>query len=359
MRKAATIFVCLVLILSFLGISATVFAKKPPKPPGGGGEEPGTEYRITDTETAAAIGAVYENRIVWQDYRNGNPDLYMYDLGEDGIPFTEDDGGESQLTSHPGNDWDPEIWGDKVVFRRKEASPPDFDLFLYDLSTGTEYQITDDLAHVTHDIYENLIVTRNDYKEIWVFDLGDDGIPSDDDQEYAIASQVDNTWPRIHGNKIVYQNNSAINVYYLSGNLEGQTLSMSMDHVPSISDIFENYIVWSDQRNGNSDVFLYDLGPDGELGTSDDGGEEQITRSRGHDDTAKIHGSNIVWRGYRLVKGGWERNENIFLHNLISGDTDQLTNSGDARVCRMHGDHIIYQDDREGKTNVYLYKLNP
>lgn len=358
MRKAVVAFVCLILVLSFLGGSMTVFAKKPPKPPGGGGEEPGTEYRVTDTATAASVPAVYENRIVYQDYRNGNPDLYMYDLGEDGIPFTDDDGGESQLTSDPGNDWDPEIWGDKVVFRRKEANPSDFDLYLYDLSTETEYQMTNDLKHSTHDIYENLIVAKNDIKEIWVFDLGDDGIPSEDDQEYTIATQVYSGWPRIHGNKIVYRNNLTINVYYLSGDLEGQTLTMSVDYEPSISDIYENYIVWSDQRNGNQDVFLYDLGPDGELGTSDDGGEKQITRSKSQDVGARIYGGNIVWRSYRMV-GGWEFRENIVLHNLVSGDTHQLTNSGDARVCRLHGDHIVYQDEREGRWNIYLYKLNP
>ena len=281
----------------------------------------------------------------------------MYDLGEDGIPFTEDDGGESQLTSDPKRDWDPEIWGDKVVYRRVDGGS-DFDLFLYDLSSGIEYQMTDDLMHCTHDIYENIIVTRNDYKEIRVFDLGADGIPSEDDQEYTIAYQVGDTWPRIHGNKIVYRNNLALNIYYLSGDLEGQTLSMSMDYVPNVSDVYENYIVWNDNRNGNQDVFLYDLGPDGEPGTPDDGGEKQLTRSKNSDSRGRIHGDNIVWYNYRAIGRGWKRIENIFLYNLISGDTHQITKSGDASGCNIYGDHIIYDDGRLGKWNIYLYVLD-
>jgi len=181
MRKITAILVCLLLVVSVLGASAVVLGKRPPKPP----EEEektaeGYETQITDELEDQGYPAIFGDKIVWSDspysgiflysittgvatqltfdqYRRAGPvihedrivyildyisgmgsetDIYMYYLGEDGIPDTEDDE-EYQITTDPANDWSPDIYGDKIVFIRRMPSGRG-EIFMYDLSVDTD-----------------------------------------------------------------------------------------------------------------------------------------------------------------------------------------------------------------------------
>ena len=64
-----------------------------------------TEKWITNHGTASNP-AIYGNTIVWQDSRNGNSDIYIYDLST-----------KKQIhTTNPSNQTDPAIYGNKVVW---------------------------------------------------------------------------------------------------------------------------------------------------------------------------------------------------------------------------------------------------
>ena len=134
--------------------------------------------RITTSESAI-YPAIYGDRIVWIDSRNGNADIYMYNLSTSKeIPIIID---ESNQTGPI------EIYGDRIVWmnNHKEGSSSDgkvgyysdhftgnWDIYMYNLSTSTETQITTNkLTQWQPAIYDDRIMwmdNRNDNWDIYV-----------------------------------------------------------------------------------------------------------------------------------------------------------------------------------------------
>ena len=56
--------------------------------------------QITNNSAGQYYPAIYENKLIWIDSRNGSeqkPDIYMYDLGPDGEFGNDDDIGETRI----------------------------------------------------------------------------------------------------------------------------------------------------------------------------------------------------------------------------------------------------------------------
>jgi beta propeller repeat protein len=485
MKKTA-MFVCL-LVCCMLVASAIVVAKKPPdKPggkPGGGGNEPGTEYHLA----SGWYPDVYENKIVWLTNQ-----LMIQDIGLDGIPNTQDDSGPYFVTNDPYDDGVPEIYGNRIVYRKEDkvGYPINWEVTLYDLEVDTDsdgipnylddydydetnsdpnmldtYDINDDediwsdepggipnvfdigydelfkdtnedgifnegdeliylgpngILDTPYDVdiyngvwtlyneetangvdddndglvdedlcdpaefrltytkksdgspavYENIIAYQEAItKDLIVHDLGIDGIPSSDDTitrvDYPATSFHVNIW----GDKVVFTTapegqDSDLCIYYLEGDLAGQVVPIDMANNQLLPDIYENKIVYECDRNGKTDVFMYDLGPDGKYNTADDGEESQISSSKKHDRRPRIDSDIIVWFEYQDQARGAHfdpfkdyDNENVYMHNLSSGETYKLTGTNDASYPRVFGKNIVYRDERDG-WDVYLYRLN-
>jgi beta propeller repeat protein len=163
--------------------STVVVAKgkpdKPPKPPPE--EELGTEYQITFSEDGGDEFnlEIYGNIIVWDEFpivgtRYDPSNVFMFDLGDDGIPYTEDDGGKTWISNDPTTSQQrPGIWENRIVYDSNENG--NTDIFLYDITTGDTTQITTDpYNQFNPEICGDIIVwvdSRNGNRDIYAYDI--------------------------------------------------------------------------------------------------------------------------------------------------------------------------------------------
>ncbi len=258
------------------------------------------------------------DRIVWADNRNGykNPDIYMYDIS------TEQ---ETQITTDSHSQTNPAIYADKIVWednRSDQINPTyAYDIYMYDISTESEIPIiTDAVVQISPDISWDKIVWCNvpEYGTdqqwgIYMYDI------STGENAQITTSPEMQCYPAISGNKIVWvdnrngngnQNIHDIYMYDLSVDTDGDGIpnykdddrpnpdpaetqittggKVQSDSIDSI-DISGDRIVWADNRNGNPDIYMYDIST---------GQEKRITFSSGDSSATlpSIDGNKIVWR---------------------------------------------------------------
>ncbi len=306
-----------------------------------------TETRITTNPSNSLNPDVYGNTIVWQDDRNGNYDIYMYDIstkkeihttdksnqispdiyGNKVVWEDERNGGhdiylqdlstkkQTRITKS-GKAYGPKIYGNRIVWMdgrnggSLEYSQPigNWDIYMYDLSTSKEYQITtNNSTQVDPDIYKDRIV----WGENGTIYMYNDSTSTetqvtphpwywDDDP----ANSGDANWdPKIYGDKIVCDVETPLGNYvakrYDISTSEGKYIGeVDQSNNPAI---YGNKIVWVDSYSipridFNSDIYMYDLSTSKEI---------HITTNKSSEKgNPAIYDNKIVWQDNR--NGNWD-----------------------------------------------------
>jgi len=143
---------------------------------------------------------------VWEEERDDNYDIYMYDLSTST---------ETKITTNGADQLNPAIYGDRIVWedRRNDDNGSISDIYMYDLSTKKETQITN--------------------------------------------GKSNSRYPAIYGNRIVWEDDRNtdcdIYVYDLATHQQTHTTDTSAQYRPNI---YGDKIVWEDVRNGNYDIYM-------------------------------------------------------------------------------------------------------
>ena len=133
---------------------------------------------VTTYRSVQRNPAIDGRRIVWDDYRNGNWDIYMLDL---------DTGEETRVTTGFDDQWDPDIYGDLIVWT--DMRDGNRDIHMYDLGTGEETQLTSNASAQRRPAVSGEYIVwedeRNGNWDIYLHDLDpdSDGDGTDDSED--------------------------------------------------------------------------------------------------------------------------------------------------------------------------------
>ncbi len=270
--------------------------------------------RITSDSFAQFLPEMYGNKIVWVDRRNvERGDIYMYDL----LTNTE-----RQITtsSAEGGTLFPAIYEDKIVWQDYRSVDNldiyNLDIYMYDLFTNTERQITNNPYYQgVPTIYDNIIVWT-DYRN------------------------------SIHGPGSM---EGEIYIYNLSSNIERRiTQSFSDNGVifGYAANIYRDIItyLWSNTTNPSLwEIHMYNLSSNK---------EKIITKPGDFSGYSLMPRSPVIYEDkiFFVVQ-----NKGIYMYNISSGDTVQLPfiPSTSAIDLDIHGDKIVY-----GWEDIYMYDLS-
>lgn len=294
----------------------------------------GTEIRITNDLNASQIHpAIDGNRIVWQDNRNGNFDIFLFDLSNKN---------ETQITTDPNNQVDPAIDGKRIVWS-DDRDVVSKNIYMFDLSDMSETQITDTEApfdEVTPEISGERIMWISWRNEISVYNLN-----SGDLTQVGFYNAPKGGYD-ISGDRVVISEYNAatrdIRLYEIGADSYNWiTSDQTVYHInPSIDG---NRIVWQDDRHGNWNIFLYDLSTNTET---------QITSNSSDQTHPVISGNYIVWVDNR------NGNDDIYYFDLKNKTEHQVTmDSGNQTLPDISGNRIVWQDDRNGEWDIYYYEI--
>jgi beta propeller repeat protein len=298
----------------------------------------GTETQITSHPGHQSSPAIYGDRIVWIDDRNSNFDIYMYDLGTST---------ESQIISDTAHQFYPDIYDDRIVWADlRNAVDGRWNIYMYNLSSKTEKQISKDFAGIFPAIYGNKIVfseVRNSISNIYLYDLGTN-------KETQITTSLAlYLYPDIYGSRIVWQDsrngdsNSDIYMHDIGTGMETQITTNSANQ--SYPAIYGNSIIWADARNGNWDIYMYDLG------TST---ETQITTNPANQSYPAISGNRIVWRDER------NSSTDIYMYDLNTNTEMQVSTTGSSIsnfAPGIHRNRIVWSDYRNGNFDIFMFQI--
>jgi len=220
-----------------------------------------SEVRLTWSGTFPYQGkpSVWGDRIVYEDSRNGNYDIYMFSLS----PW-----GETRITTNSENQRYPHICGDRIVWLDNRGGTDFWDVYVYDIVSKTETNIGHAGNYFGSRPYPRISGDRivwyrsTSYTAQWEVVLYD----LNTETETVIASfsrTYSSPNPDISGDRIVWDQNNYIYLY----EIDAATTTVITPTAPTTGKsrsnprISGNYVVWEEITfpGSNGELYVYDI----------------------------------------------------------------------------------------------------
>ena len=270
---------------------------------------------------------IYEDKVVYADMRNGNSDIYLYNLST---------GIETAICTNPATQWRPHVYGDRVIWIDNRSGR--WDVYMYDLSTEKEKRISNGSSYNPPfvDIFDEIIVWDDDrnyepneiWREIYMYNLDEEREIRVTDNSHKMEGQG---WPAVYDDIIVWARGSAnqksgydLVIYRISTKEKRVITSLGIHYFP---DIYKNKVVWDNCTEDNvGDIYMYDLSVNESI---------PICRRPGTQADPKIYGNKVVWEDYR--NGNWDvylyTNESV---NVPTQNQNKQNCQGIAQLLREY-----------------------
>jgi beta propeller repeat protein len=216
------------------------------------------ETQITTNVSWQGSPAIYGDRIVWQDDRNGNntsskTDIYMYNLSTSA---------ETRVTTS-GLASNPEIYGDRLVYMNGSQ------IYMYDLFTSKETKITAyESIQFSPAIYGDRIIWvdyRNRNNDVYMYNL------STHTETQITSNKSGKSSPAIYGDKIVWMDSRKYTDVFPYANLDIYICNISeIDPLlkTPVADFFANItsgtaplkVLFTDNSTGSLNFWHWDFG---------------------------------------------------------------------------------------------------
>jgi len=304
-----------------------------------------TETQIT-TSGSAETPDIYGDKIVWQDYRNGNNGDGTYNLSYDIYMHNLSTSKETKITTPGSAAMNPSIYGDRIVWsddRNGNFRLEKSDIYMYNLSTCQETRIITNGSYSSSPaIYGDRIVWT-EYNSVHMYDL------STQEETQIVTSKSMIYSPAIYDNNVVWEellvstdNRVSRDIYFYDLSTQKKT-QITTSGSAGGPEIYEDRIVYEDWRNGHSDIYMYNISTSSET---------QITTS-GLAGNPDISGNRIVWLD------GRNGDTDIYMYNLSTYREIRITSSeSNKEYPAIYGDKIVWEDTFNGTADIYMRTLS-
>ncbi len=290
------------------------------------------ETQNTDDSHDQQNASIWGDKMVYDDERNGDLEIYLYDL------YT---GEETRITDDAADQQDPAIYGDTIVWTDRRNG--NRDIYLYDLSSAEETRVTSASADQEHPAIHGNFVAWADYRsgsdaDVWYFDLSN----GSSIKSLVAGGPEDQDYPDVFGERIVYENWNTP-----SGDADVNMWDRVTDVTTRITDeskatkwlddqcaprIWGDTVVWEDHRGSEVDIWSYEIST---------GAETRCT------DSTSTQKYPAVYRDLVTYHDDWNGSEDIYCLDMSTGIDLPVTNiPQDQRYPDVWGNKIVWQDFR-------------
>ena len=289
-----------------------------------------SEVRITTNTASQENPDIWGDRIVWRDTRNDNGDIYLFNVTTSA---------ETRITTDPANQTKPKIYGDHIVYMDNRNNG-NWDIYVYDLGTGTESPVANGTASQQNPaIYGNRVVwqdNRNGEWDIFMYDL-------ETHTESQITSSTPETRfqnPAISGTRIVY----------------GETVILDNTCCPDdqkqVTGLYQGFLDTIYGRDLSQGLLYVTTNVHGQAHPAISGDNAVWVGNR-YFDVGMIVGGQVVYRK-TLVPG-------VFMKNIATNTVWNSSGTTEQENPDIYGNYIVWQGKKgysPGDWDITIYDLD-
>ncbi len=297
------------------------------------------EYRITSSPADQKNPDIDGNIVAWEDLRNGNVDIYAANISDlnNSIIFPVSTNALEELS--------PQVSGQRIFYTRRKqltSNPPhqySYEIYMYNIDIGSTTLITGTSAGIVTGADEFTVVwsTMGSTKLLYAYDIATQSVFSVGQQTLSPSSSD------VSGNKVVWSH------YYSPHLISGfdldswETFTIETDGVSNYSPAVNgNIVVWEK----SSDIYGANISDTNNMI------KFPICTELTSQYTPAISGYNVVWRDYR------NGNQDIFGYNLLTHTEYIVTdNSSSQQFPAISGNIVVWEDNRNGHYDIYATVL--